>query len=184
MRVLSERLKGRDARPDSTGSRSPTSAAGRRCCPTPTSRSCTSTPRAATSEALERARERVPRARRGGPAGRGRRSQAEVEPLDWSALLASAVSSERKADRVEPLPDLAALSDADLKKLIDELTEEEQEISYRRRLLHGKIDILRAELVARLQKSEGRERPRAGRRRGSGARSSPARPRRPQSEDA
>ena len=34
--------------------------------------------------------------------------------------------------------------------------EEEQEISYRRRLLHGKIDILRAELVARLQKTEGR----------------------------
>ena len=57
---------------------------------------------------------------------------------------------------MEPLPDLSSLSDADLKKLIDDLTEEEQEISYRRRLLHGKIDILRAELVARLQKSEGR----------------------------
>jgi len=57
---------------------------------------------------------------------------------------------------VEPLPDLASLSDTELKDLIDELTEEEQEISYRRRLLHGKIDILRAELVARLQKSEGK----------------------------
>jgi hypothetical protein len=56
---------------------------------------------------------------------------------------------------VEPLPDLSATSDTDLKKLIHDLTEEEQEISYRRRLLHGKIDILRAELVARLQKSEG-----------------------------
>jgi len=55
---------------------------------------------------------------------------------------------------VEPLPDLASLSDTELKELIDELTEEEPEISYRRRLLHGKIDILRAELVARLQKSE------------------------------
>ena len=53
---------------------------------------------------------------------------------------------------MEPLPDLAALSDDDLKKLIDELTEEEQDISYRRRLLHGKIDILRAELVNRLRK--------------------------------
>jgi len=52
---------------------------------------------------------------------------------------------------VEPLPDLTSLSDDDLKKLIDDLTEEEQEISYRRRLLHGKIDILRAELVARLR---------------------------------
>jgi hypothetical protein len=57
---------------------------------------------------------------------------------------------------VEPLPDLATLSDDDLKGLIDDLTAEEQEISYRRRLLHGKIDILRAELVARLQKTEGR----------------------------
>jgi hypothetical protein len=57
---------------------------------------------------------------------------------------------------VEPLPDLATLSDNDLKQLIDDLTHEEQEISYRRRLLHGKIDILRAELVARLQKTEGR----------------------------
>ena len=57
---------------------------------------------------------------------------------------------------MEPLPDLSSLSDADLKKLIDDLTEEEQEISYRRRLLHGKIDILRAELVARLQKSGGK----------------------------
>jgi hypothetical protein len=57
---------------------------------------------------------------------------------------------------VEPLPDLATLSDSDLKQLIDELQREEQEVSYRRRILHGKIDILRAELVARLQKSEGR----------------------------
>jgi hypothetical protein len=57
---------------------------------------------------------------------------------------------------VEPLPDLASLTDDDLKRLIDELTQQEQEISYQRRLLHGKIDILRAELVARLQKTEGR----------------------------
>ncbi len=57
---------------------------------------------------------------------------------------------------MEPLPDLATLPDEDLKKLIDELTAEEQEVSYRRRLLHGKIDILRAELVARLQKTQGR----------------------------
>jgi hypothetical protein len=57
---------------------------------------------------------------------------------------------------VEPLPDLSSTSDDDLKKLIEDLTEEEQEVSYRRRLLHGKIDILRAELVARLQGTEGR----------------------------
>jgi hypothetical protein len=57
---------------------------------------------------------------------------------------------------VEPLPDLASISDADLKQLIEELQKEEQEVSYRRRILHGKIDILRAELVARRQKSQGR----------------------------
>ena len=64
--------------------------------------------------------------------------------------------SERKADRVEPFPNLASMSDADLKAEIDKLTEEEQEVSYRRRLLHGRIDMLRTELVARLQQSEGK----------------------------
>ena len=57
---------------------------------------------------------------------------------------------------MEPLPDLGSLNDTDLKHLIDEYTKEEQEVSYRRRILHGKIDILRAELVARLQASGGR----------------------------
>ena len=57
---------------------------------------------------------------------------------------------------MEPLPDLGKLSDDELKQLIDDLAREEQEVSYRRRLLHGKIDILRAELVARLQKSGGK----------------------------
>jgi len=52
---------------------------------------------------------------------------------------------------VEPFPDLGSLSDADLKQLIDELTKEEQEVSYRRRILHGRIDLLRAELQARLR---------------------------------
>ncbi len=62
---------------------------------------------------------------------------------------------ERK-DAVEPLPDLGSLSDDQLKQLIDDLTREEQEVSYQRRILHGKIDILRAELVARLKRSGGR----------------------------
>ena len=57
---------------------------------------------------------------------------------------------------MEPLPDLGSLSDDDLKKEIDQLKEQEREISYQRRILHGKIDILRAELVARLQKSGGK----------------------------
>ena len=57
---------------------------------------------------------------------------------------------------MEPLPDLGSLSDDDLKKEIDQLKEQEREISYQRRILHGKIDILRAELVARLKETGGK----------------------------
>jgi hypothetical protein len=58
----------------------------------------------------------------------------------------------------DTFPDLGSLSDAELKELIEKLTQEENEISYKRRVLHGKIDILRAELVNRLrQKREGGE---------------------------
>ena len=63
----------------------------------------------------------------------------------------SAGSIDRR-DLMEAFPDLANLSDAELKDLIHSLEAEENEISYQRRLLHGKLDILRAELVARLQK--------------------------------
>ena len=56
---------------------------------------------------------------------------------------------------MEPLPDLGSLSDDQLKALIGDLEQQEHEVSYQRRLLHGKIDILRAELVARLQKTGG-----------------------------
>jgi hypothetical protein len=57
---------------------------------------------------------------------------------------------------VEAFPDLASLSDDDLKRLIDDLTQEEHEVSYRRRMLHGKIDLLRAELQARLRETGGK----------------------------
>ena len=57
---------------------------------------------------------------------------------------------------VDAFPDLTTLSDTDLKKMISDLEAEENEISYKRRMLHGKIDILHAELVARLKsKGEG-----------------------------
>jgi hypothetical protein len=59
---------------------------------------------------------------------------------------------------MDTFPDLGSLSDQELKDLIRQLTEEEMEVSYRRRILHGKIDILRAELVNRLRKKhEGGE---------------------------
>ena len=51
----------------------------------------------------------------------------------------------------DTFPDLGSLSDKELKDLIDNLTQEENDISYKRRVLHGKIDILRAELVNRLR---------------------------------
>ena len=53
---------------------------------------------------------------------------------------------------MDTFPDLGALGDQELKDLIQELTKEEQEVSYQRRILHGKIDILRAELVNRLRR--------------------------------
>ena len=52
---------------------------------------------------------------------------------------------------MEPLPDLATLSDDDLKSLIEKLELEENEVSFRRRMLQGRIDILRAERIARLK---------------------------------
>jgi hypothetical protein len=61
-------------------------------------------------------------------------------------------------DYDETVPDTASMSDQELKETIDRLTDEEREVSYRRRLLHGQIDILRAELVNRLKaKREGGE---------------------------
>ena len=54
-------------------------------------------------------------------------------------------------EETDTFPDVSAMSDKELKDLIDELADQERAISYRRRLLHGKIDILRAELVNRLK---------------------------------
>ncbi len=52
---------------------------------------------------------------------------------------------------MDPLPDLATLADDDLKTLIETLELEENEVSFRRRMLQGRIDILRAERTARLK---------------------------------
>jgi hypothetical protein len=71
-----------------------------------------------------------------------------------AALLRPAL--DQKGGPLEPFPDLPNLSDDDLKELIDDLTRQEQEVSYQRRLLHARIDILRTELVARLQKTGGK----------------------------
>ena len=52
---------------------------------------------------------------------------------------------------MDPLPDLATLTDNDLRTLIETLELEENEVSFRRRMLQGRIDILRAERTARLK---------------------------------
>lgn len=55
----------------------------------------------------------------------------------------------------DALLDLESRSNEELRALLDDLYAEEQRVSYRRRVLHGKIDILRSELVRRLK--AGRE---------------------------
>jgi hypothetical protein len=48
-------------------------------------------------------------------------------------------------------PDLTQLSDEELKSLIRQLTEEERAVSMQRRLFHGRIEMLKSELVGRLK---------------------------------
>jgi hypothetical protein len=52
----------------------------------------------------------------------------------------------------EPIPDPASLSDDELQVLLRKLEHDEGEISFHRRILHGRIDILRAERMARAQR--------------------------------
>jgi hypothetical protein len=56
---------------------------------------------------------------------------------------------------VEIFPDLGSLSDEELKQLKNDLERQEREVSYQRRVLHGQIDILRAEIQARLKRTGG-----------------------------
>jgi anti-sigma-K factor RsiG len=56
----------------------------------------------------------------------------------------------------DAFPDLGSISDDELKALIERYQNEEREVSFRRRMLHGYIDMLRTELVARLRESGGK----------------------------
>ena len=56
---------------------------------------------------------------------------------------------------MEALPDLGSLDDDALKALIDQYVDEENQVSYRRRILHGYIDILRSELISRKKSQYG-----------------------------
>ncbi|HEY3191393.1 MAG TPA: hypothetical protein VGJ61_01315 [Solirubrobacterales bacterium] len=64
-----------------------------------------------------------------------------------------ALASLEESVEDDTFPDIGSMSDEELKELMDNLTTEEQEVSYRRRILHGQIDILRAELVNRLREN-------------------------------
>lgn len=62
---------------------------------------------------------------------------------------------------MDPFPDLETLSDDEADALIAALEREEEAVSYRRRLLHGRIDLLRKEYEERvkLHLAEGRALP-------------------------
>jgi phosphatidylglycerophosphate synthase len=111
---------------------------------------------------------------RGGLRGRARASCASLKlrltflsilPSSWPVARRCPVrcrpgasTQEEKPQMDDTFPDLGSLTDVELKDVIRQLAEEETEISYKRRILHGKIDILRAELVNRLRKKrEGGE---------------------------
>jgi hypothetical protein len=49
----------------------------------------------------------------------------------------------------EGAEDITALSEDELRERLETLVEEERAVSYRRRILHGRIDLIRAELVQR-----------------------------------
>jgi hypothetical protein len=49
----------------------------------------------------------------------------------------------------ENAEDVTALSEEDLRDRLEDLSEEERTVSYRRRILQGRIDLIRAELVER-----------------------------------
>lgn len=111
--------------------------------------------------------ELVNRLRERHAAGADAISDADVAKLTdlmtagWDAgelAAGNGVTPSKKGDtQMDSFPDLGSLNDVELKELIRNLTDEEREISYRRRILHGKIDILRAELVNRMrtQRQEG-----------------------------
>ena len=50
---------------------------------------------------------------------------------------------------------VAELSNADLRARLQQRTQLENELSYQRRMLHGHIDLLRAEVLARLRHRDG-----------------------------
>jgi hypothetical protein len=55
----------------------------------------------------------------------------------------------------DELDDAAELSDDELRERIHARAQSEREVSFKRRILHGHIDLLRAEIIARLRDRDG-----------------------------
>jgi hypothetical protein len=94
-----------------------------------------------------------------------RHGAIDVDPAIVSEELLTQVPEELtvRADEDEPraagddLGDAELLSDEELRERIHVRTQSEREVSFRRRILHGHIDLLRAEIVARLRDRDGEE---------------------------
>jgi hypothetical protein len=61
-----------------------------------------------------------------------------------------------KVDKKELAAELSGMDDKELKDMLDKLYREEEKVSYRRRIIHGKIDVLRVELVRRLKTKQSK----------------------------
>ncbi len=64
-------------------------------------------------------------------------------------ILRGAGGREGEGYEWEGEPDLTSIPEDELRVLLQELAAEEREISYRRRVIQGRIDLIRSELVRR-----------------------------------
>jgi hypothetical protein len=78
-----------------------------------------------------------------------------VPDIDWSPdalerpLFEGTGETPEPEAEIEPMPDLRVMSDDELRLLIAQLEHDEDDISLQRRVLHGRIDILRSERTRR-----------------------------------
>jgi hypothetical protein len=93
---------------------------------------------------------------------KARHGEVEVDPAVLSdGLLAqqpeelSVLADDELLPTGHELDDANDLSDDDLRARIHTCTQSEREVSFKRRILHGHIDLLRAEITARLRERDG-----------------------------
>lgn len=82
-------------------------------------------------------------------------SRPEVEGFVASSYSESVIAVDESS--FERLVNIQSYSDTELKTLAESLEAKEAEVSKRRRLLQGELDIVRAELVRRLRDKNGSE---------------------------